>query len=223
MPLHTFQHIAANQRYDGISCTCKSVYPTGYIISSSVSSGLGYIPSLSPSRIYVGREYPRPGGKFPKYLSFRLTAFASDLMGVGNKIKPGTSLLNAKGRALYNCPLCIIPVRGKAAQNASKPSMSENWAVFNNDVAGSYLPNKPLGFKPQSAIRVFKSLTFSGSRDASTWKGDGEDIGVWSGGDVSDVSEVGAVWMSFFINRYLFFVNFGMPNWGNAPGHSCGF
>jgi hypothetical protein len=41
----------------------------------------------------------------------------------------------------YNTPFCIEPHLGKVSEDDIKSSNSEHWAVFNECVSRSYLPN----------------------------------------------------------------------------------
>ncbi len=76
---------------------------------------------------------------------------ASLVVGVGKDVKPFSRGRRTVPGSRYNCPLCIIPKAGKSGEDPLNSSNKEHWAVLNDDVARSNLPNNALVLKPERA------------------------------------------------------------------------
>src|SRR3990167_6605933 len=64
-----------------------------------------------------------------------------------------------------DAPITSEPHLGQISKNCSKSSNSEHWAVFHEDVTGSYFANNPRELLPQSATLSADSFSFTGCAD----------------------------------------------------------
>jgi hypothetical protein len=68
--------------------------------------------------------------------------------GVGHDPDPVSLMWRSNVGSSHNRPSRVIPERGKITDDSFKSSMNEHWAVFHEDVTGSYFANHPRHMSP---------------------------------------------------------------------------
>jgi hypothetical protein len=147
-----------------VSYGVSAVQPIGHPITISSNSG----KHIEPITV------PRKGLLLPPHSSIRpIVLFVPPFtpLGVGSE-NPDSFAEVVKagfGRSVHS-PLRIEPERGQVSENDSKPSRSECWAVFHEDVSWSHLANDSGHLAPEAAARAIDADALSRRGDVLTGK-----------------------------------------------------
>ena len=99
-----------------------------------------------------------------------------EAIGVGQNPDSFSELSPSGVGRRNNSPRRVIPHRGKASENDSKPPSSKHWAVFHPREAGSNLANDPGHFFPESGFLPFDPRPLSCGGDVRAGETARDDI-----------------------------------------------
>ena len=183
-------------RDDCVAETPQSVHSSGNPISHSTHVGFSVPPTTSnngrafrsivacdafPERqsreVGVGQCLAAAGN--PDRMSFAILPLfsASFAFGVGHNPDAVPAVRCTNGGSRYAVPLRIVPERGQVSENVSKPPSKQSCDVFHDNVARSYLANKPGIFAPETGSFAGQSGTVPGVTDVLAGEPAAYDIG----------------------------------------------